>query len=191
MLKVIDDSIDTRANYASVHVVKAMLLLGKRMQGRESLMKELMLNEASAKTLLKNLEKKALIKSGYTGSCLTKKGLGFVALFNEKISGPAEIAITGITMSDYNIAYLVRNAAPRIKKGVEQRDQAILMGADGLTTLVYRKKLFMPGLEKWKIPPELKNIFALKENDIILIGSAKNQRKADLAALNAAINLLR
>ncbi len=191
MFKIIDNSIDIRANYASVHVVKALLLIDKEKCGRERLMKELALNEASARTMLRNLEKNGLIKSSYRGRLLAPRGRKFIEALNKKVSGPAMVMKTGITMSDCNIAYLVKNAARKIRKGVEQRDQAILMGAQGLTTLLHRKKLFMPGLEKWKVPREISSMFELKEDDVILIGSAKNAVKADLAALNAAINLLR
>lgn len=181
---------DIRAGYTSVHTVKAVLILGERQCGRNILMKELSLNEAPIKTMLNRMKENGLIEMSYRGSILTKKGRVIFTSLRRNISGPMKIGRNSATVSKYNIAYLVRNAASRIKKGIEQRDQAILMGADGLTTLVYKKKLFMPGLEKWSTPAEIKNAFDAKENDVILIGSAKKESIADFASLNAALSIL-
>ncbi len=181
--------VDIRAGYTSVHTVKAVFVLGERQCGRKALMKELSLNEASVKTMLNRMKENGLIDMSYRGSILTKKGCVIFSNMRKNISGPKAIGRNSVTVSKYNIAYLVRNAASRINKGIEQRDQAILMGADGLTTLVYKKKLFMPGLEKWTIPAEIKGAFDAKENDVILIGSAKKESIADFASLNAALRI--
>ncbi len=182
--------VDIRAGYTFVHTVKAVLVLGERQCGRNTLMKELSLNEAPVKTMLNRMKENDLIEMSYRGSILTKKGRVIFTSLRKNISGPMKIGRNDVTVSKYNIAYLVRNAASRIKKGIEQRDQAILMGADGLTTLIYKKKLFMPGLENWAIPAEIKNAFDAKENDVILVGSAKKESIADFASLNAALSIL-
>lgn len=190
MIKTLDKTIDIRANYALAHVVKAILLIGEADTGRERLMKSLGLNEAPARTLLNNLERNKLVKATPKGHIFTEGGRKLFAYLRSNISGPEKIAKTPMTLSRHNIAYLVRGKATKIRHGIEQRDQAILMGADGLTTLVYNGHLHMAGV-KWKVPEELNKIFDYRKGDVLLIGSAKDGRTAEFASLNAAIGLLR
>ncbi len=187
---MLDSLVDRRASYTKAHVLKTLLLLSEMPHGRFLLMKKLQLNEASARTLLSKLESKGYSKSSTYGHVLTKKGNSFVKKIKEKvILGPIEVVKSDLTFSENNIAYVVRNAANKIKSGIEQRDIAIISGATGMTTLVYDKKLTAPSVRK-KVPKELEKIFNLKKNDVVLIGSAKNHIAADLATLYAALNLI-
>jgi len=179
--------IDKRSGFHRAHVVKAILLLEKPM-GRKKLMKELNLNEASTRTLIKTLEKNKIIKPSTKGCLLTKKGKKMLKLLKRNIRGPYEVEKSDITISKYNIAYIVRNKSGKINKGIEQRDEAIKIGADGLTTLIYDKTLRVPGVGrsvKW-----LSKKLDIKERDVVLIGSAKDKHTADLAALYNAYLLL-
>ncbi|MBI2075783.1 MAG: hypothetical protein HYT72_00855 [Candidatus Aenigmarchaeota archaeon] len=189
MIKILEKTIDIRANYALAHVVRAVLLIGETNTGRERLMEKLGMNEAPARTLLNNLERNKVVKPTTRGHILTKRGRKLLAYLKKNISGPKKIE-TGLTLSKYNIAYLARGKAIKIRHGLEQRDQAILMGADGLTTLIYNERLRMAGV-KWKVPKELNNVFDYRKGDVLLIGSAKDERTAEFAALNASIQLLR
>lgn len=181
--------IDKRSGYSLVHAVKTIMLLGEEPSGREKLIRKLNLNEASVRTLLSKLEKNGLIEKSTRGRILTDKGRGFFYFLKRNLIGPITVSRTKVTVSKYNIAYIVRKRARKIKKGLEQRDQAILMGADGLTTITYDKTLKIPGLNR-KVPDSIKNLFNLEKGDVILIGSAKSKDMADLAALNAALLLL-
>lgn len=185
---MMDIEIDKRAGYTSAHVAKAIMILESPC-GRERLMNELKLNEASARTMLNGLQKNKFVEPTKKGHVLTRKGKRFLEHLKKNIVGPIEVEKNGITMSKYNIAYLVKKKASKIKFGLEQRDQAILLGADGLTTLIYKNRLIMPGM-RWRVPKRLENIFSLERNDVILIGSASDKRIADLAALNSAVALV-
>ncbi len=189
MIRLLEKTIDVRANYALAHVVKAVLLIGEANAGREKLMGKLGLNEAPARTLLAGLEKNGFVKPGAKGHTLTEKGKKILAYLNKNISGPKKLAKTELTLSRHNIAYLVRKKAGRIRHGLEQRDQAILMGADGLTTLVYKNRLSMAGV-RWNVPKDINGVFDYKNGDVLLIGSGKDAKVAEFAALNAAIRLL-
>ncbi|MFH0832214.1 MAG: DUF4443 domain-containing protein [Candidatus Aenigmatarchaeota archaeon] len=185
---ILEKMIDNRACYTRVHVVKAMLLMENRCS-REKLMSDLKLNEAPTKTLLNRLRKNKFVESTTKGHKLAKKGHDFLNFVRKNIYGPKDVGISRITMSKYNIAYLVKGRADKIKLGIEQRDQAIVFGADGMTSLVYKDKLLIPGM-RWTVPKWMENIFTLEENDVILIGSAGDKVTADLAALNSAIALI-
>jgi len=179
--------IDNRAGYTAGHIIKAFLLFKKPI-GRNKLMKELYLNEASTRTLIKNLEKNKLIIPSVKGCILTKKGMVIFNYIKKNISGPYKLKKGKYGVSNFNIAYVFRKKANKIKLGLEQRDEAIRFGADGLTTLIYRKKLFAPGLPSHFIEGiEIKD---LKNNDVVLIGSAKSQKIAEISTLNVIYKMM-
>ena len=80
---------------------------------------------------------------------------------------------------------------------MKQRDAAIMVGADGATTLVVKgKKLIIPGVSDniakdypvaYKQIVELLN---LEQNDVVIVGTAKTREKAEYGALAAALTLL-
>ena len=186
---MLEKLIDRRSDYEDVHVIKALLLLAKRPSGREKLMKELRMSEASARTMLNNMRRFNLARSTTKGHELTEKGKRLAGKFQKQIEGPKNLGKTSITVSDFNTAYLVRRMAGKIKKGLEQRDVAVRVGADGLTTLVCRNnKLFLAGVES-RVPKGIEKLFKTKSGDVILIGSAMNKHKADMAALKTALSL--
>src|SRR3989344_5452000 len=124
----IDYLVDQRASYTKAHVLKALMLLSEMPHGRFLLMKKLHLNEASARTLLSKLESKNYSKPSTYGHVLTKKGSLFVKKIRSKIIGPIDVGRSELTMSENNIAYVIRGAASKIKSGIEQRDIAIISG---------------------------------------------------------------
>jgi predicted transcriptional regulator len=180
--------IDKRSGYSLAHAVKTIMFLAEETIGRDRLIRKLNLNEASVRTLLNRLEESGFVKKSNRGKTLTVKGEKFSSFLKKNIIGPFDVCRTKVTVSKYNIAYIVRKKSRKIRKGVEQRDQAIMMGAEGLTTITYDGSLHIPGLD-WKVPDNIKNLFNLEKDDVILIGSAKSKDLADLAALNAALLL--
>jgi len=185
----INELVDLRASYSEVHVLKALMLLAEMPHGRFLLMKKLQLNEASARTLLSKLEQKNYSRPSPYGHALTKKGNVFVKKIRQRIIGPIKVGKTLVTLSDSNVAYIVRNASNKIKSGVEQRDTAIKLGANGLTTLVQENKKLSFPLSNKKVPESVQKLFSLKENDVVLIGSSDNEITADLSALYAAYSI--
>ena len=109
-----------------------------------------------------------------------------------------EVPSSPLTVGAFNIAVLVRDAAPAIGSGMEQRDAAIKIGALGATTMVFSSsKLALPHGEEnlSESMPELhdKLVNALKpeENDVIIVGSGTNRSLAEIGAKMAAIKLLK
>jgi predicted transcriptional regulator len=187
-----NDLIDSRASYSSAHVVKVLFLLSERPMGRHKLMKEMSLGEATIKTLIKRLNKNNLIKNTTKGNVLTKKGNSFLDQILKKMSKPMEINIEKYTVGKYNFAILVKRASTKVKSGIEQRDEAIKIGADGATTLVCKNhKLIFPGC--YRKATDLEKIllkhFDIKNGDVIVIGSASTKKKAYEASIIAALSL--
>ena len=179
------ENFDKRSGYSEPHILKTLLSIDVSV-GREKLMKDLGLNEASARTLLNFLKGKGLLKSTKRGHEPTEKCKDVVKFLKTNIKGPIILGKSSITVGNKNIAYIVKNRANKIRYGIEQRDQAIIMGAYGLTTIIKRGKLFMPGM-KANINLDVE----MKDGDVLLIGSAGTERTAEFAALYASYLLLR
>ncbi len=92
---------------------------------------------------------------------------------------------------------LIKGCGDRVKTGVEQRDAAILTGAKGATTLVFKNQtLIQPGISEnlaQDFPAAFNQItrrLELEDNDVIVVGSAESWEKADYGALAAAWTLI-
>ena len=185
---MLSELVDRRAGYSEAHAIMALLLLNEMPHGRFLLMKKLHLNEASARTLLLKMEFRKYSKSSPRGHVLTKKGIKFVKQIRKKIIGPINIGKTSLTLWKNNVAYVVRNGANNVESGIEQRDIAIQLGASGMTTLVYKGRLFIPNVKR-KVPVDVEKLFNLEKNDAVLIGSADSEEKASIASLYAAYKI--
>ena len=185
--------------FNEAHVVKALELIGKyEPVGRIRLSKEVGLGEGTTRTLLKHLKNEGVTQSSRSGISLSREGKKLFSDLRNKFSESVEVPRSPLTVGAFNIAVLVRNAAPAIGSGMEQRDAAIKSGASGATTLVFSStKLALPHREEnfSKSMPELhdKLVTALnpKENDVIIIGSGANRNLAEIGAKMAAIKLLK
>ena len=92
---------------------------------------------------------------------------------------------------------LIKGGGDKVKTGVEQRDAAILTGAKGATTLVFKKQtLIQPGISEnlaRDFPTAFNQItrrLEPKNNDVIVVGSADTWQKAEYGALAAAWTLI-
>ncbi len=179
------ENFDKRSGYSEPHILKVLLSMNGPV-GREKIMKSTGMNEASARTMLNFLTRRGLLKSTKRGHMPTRKCESIVRFLKTNIRGPITLEKTSIAIGKKNIAYVVRKKANRIRYGIEQRDQAIIMGAHGLTTIVKKGKVYMPGAGRSV------NIDVQMENgDVLLIGSAGSEKTAEFAALYAAYLLLR
>jgi len=185
--------IDIRASYSIAHIVKVLFLLSEKRMGRHQLMKEMGLGEATIKTLIKRLKKNNLIKKTTKGNVLTKKGSLLVNKILKNISKPVKITIKEYTVGKYNFAVLVKKVSCKVRSGIEQRDEAIKIGADGSTTLVCKNdRLIFPGCERKIVDLEkiLRKHFKIEDEDVIVIGSASTKKKAEEASIIAALSLM-
>jgi len=177
--------------FAEVHVRMALELIAEHERiGRKQLAEEIGVGEGSMRTILNQLKKGGLITSSRGGHALTTKG-------KRSIGKPLEftqIDISSLTVDKANVATIVRGAASKVKLGIEQRDEAIKVGAAGATVLIFREgKLQFPDgfLKVGKKQAEvLMKIFSPREGDVIIIGSARNAVKAEEGAKAAARTLL-
>lgn len=176
--------------FAEVHVREALELIGKHGRvGRKDLADELRIGEGSVRTVLNQLKKRDLITSSRGGHSLTDKGRRALGKSLELV----KIDASDLTVGGVDVATVVRGAADRVKKGIEQRDEAIKAGAAGATVLIFKNgKLQFPDrfIEVGKKVSET-IIKALKpqEGDVIVIGTADDVVSAEAGARAAARTL--
>lgn len=176
--------------FAEVHVRRALELIAEHKTiGRKQLAQKLGIGEGSMRTILNQLKKQSLITSSRGGHSLTAKGRSALGKPLEFV----QINAGDLTVGDVDVATIVRGVAAKVKRGIEQRDEAIKAGADGATVLVFRAgKLQFPDgfarVEKGLVESLIKT-FTPREGDAIIIGTAQDLAKAEAGAGAAAQSL--
>lgn len=174
--------------FGEVHVRRALEQMEGGRISRKELCRRLGLGEGSVRSILKKLKREGLVVSSRAGHTLTPKG-------RLRLGGPLtflRVEAGGLTVGKVDVATVVRRAAGRVRKGVEQRDEAIKVGARGATVLVFRRGRFeIPGL-RLKVGKELEHQlmrFRPREGDVVIIGTGDDLRSAEEGARAAASSL--
>ena len=174
-----------------------LILDEEKLIGRKKLSERLGLGEGVVRTMLQRLKSKSLIEVYGKGGCrLSRKGVKLVNELKETIRaiGPIEANFPWQYSSNY--ALIVKNVGEKIKKGLEQRDEAIKAGARALMILTYRNgKLLMPGVsdltsEQPDFALQLIRIVKPEHGDVILIAAGESLLEARKGALAAAQTFL-
>jgi len=183
--------------FSVFHMLRAIELIGKKAIGRSKLAKELGVGEGAMRTMIKRLKDAGLVTISKLGCALTSKGLKLWNEYNTVLRRKVEIGKIELTLADYNFAILVKNRGHKVKSGMEQRDAAIMVGAKGATTVMFKgKRLIIPSVsdDVAKNFPEAANqmvrLLQPEENDVIVVGSADSLAKAEYGALAAAWTLV-
>jgi len=186
-----------RPSFSVVHVIKALELIAERPIGRNRLSKELVLGEGATRTLIERLKSYGLITINRVGCVFSKKGEKTWNILHAAFPRKIVLERSGLTLGAFNVAVLVKGCSRKIKLGMEQRDAALLTGAKGATTLIFKDG-------KLTVPPDYRNVaedfpkvyrnlvdsMKPEENDVIVVGSADTLEKAGYGALAAAWSLL-
>lgn len=183
--------------FSEFHVWKAMWLVKSRGPiGRHALGKALKLGEGSTRRLLDRLKEEEIVETSRRGCLLTSKGGRTFQELSKKIAKIARVDASDLTVGKIDVAILVKGSRRRVTKGVQQRDAAIRTGAEGATTLLYSGgRLIAPTIGKALSGESnlAKQIFSLlppTEDDVIVIGTADSEDKAEKGAWAAAITLV-
>lgn len=178
-----------------VHVFVALQLIGNGGRtSREAMAGGLALGDGTVKTLVKHLKMNGLVLTTNSGTKMTTKGKGICDGLLAAMPAEMSLPRCSVALGKFNYAVLVRQFGFAVRSGIEQRDAAIKMGAAGATTLLYRdEKFVMPASsqDSLKKEPHVRRMMVEKlvpeEGDLVIIGSAENEKTAELAAKNAAL----
>ncbi len=167
------------------------LISRQRRIGRKQVAAKLGIGEGSVRTILDYLKENGLIDSTRGGHALTEKGR---ATLGEPLEF-VQINAGDLAVGRASVATIVRGAARRVKRGIEQRDEAIKVGAGGATVLVFKsgRLIFQGGFAKVgsETGEALKKALQPQEGDVIIIGAADDIATAEAGARAAAQALRR
>jgi len=177
-------------DFTAAHLLYALSLLRKKRIGRKQLAEDLRVGEGTVRTILSRLSGEGLIEISRPGVTLSQDGVDFLGSIEKKLAW-GEFPPTDLTVSEYNLFVLVRDASGRVRYGVEQRDQALIHGAVGATTLVRSNGLWiLPGTgEEVAIDLSEKGLKP-GDGDVVVIGTGVDAFTAALGAFSAALHLV-
>jgi predicted transcriptional regulator len=179
------------------HIFYALELMARKPIGRNKLAMKLEVGEGTIRTIINRLKEAGLITTSKEGCTLTNKGLSVWKKFAEYFPERAEIGKTELTNAEHNYAFLVKNSGHKVKSGIEQRDAAIMAGAKRAVIIVSKEQHLTidsvsNNLEK-EFPAATRQILQTihpKDNDVIIIVSARIPNKAKQGAFEASWSLL-
>lgn len=183
--------------FSVLHILRALELIAEKPTGRGKLAENLNVGEGAIRTIISRLKDAGLITTSKTGCTLTDKGLKLFKEYQSFFKKKIEIGKNELTIAKHSFAVLIKNCGHKIKSGVEQRDAAIMAGAKGATTLLFKKGyLIIPAVSDdvaKDFPEAASQIMASmnpEEDDVIIVSSADSLEKAEYGALAAAWKLL-
>ena len=177
------------------HVFKALqMLTDQKYVSRASFGKEIHLGEGAVKTLILHLKEEKMADSTRSGTFLTQKGIKFAKQIQNIIAKECNIKNSKTLPGKFNHAVLIKEHSNQIKTGLEQRDYAIMYGATGCTTLLFKKGRFIfPHDQKECFADDKKSKKILlekllpQENDVVIISSSDEAFVAEISAKNSAL----
>ena len=185
-------------SFSEVHVLKAIEVIATAGRiGRASLARALGLGEGAVRTLLDRLSERGLTRTSRRGCELTELGLALWEKIRSRLAGKAEVGEPFLSLGKHNVALLVRGGAVKVRRGIEQRDEAVRAGATGAVTLVLREgRLAIPGItddlssERPEAAEHIMEALGPGEGDAIVICGADDPLVAEYGALAAALTLI-
>jgi hypothetical protein len=186
-----------RAVFSEVHVLKAILAIGAAgAVGRGRLGSLVGLGQGEVRTLIKRLKENDLILIQPDGCRLSRKGEREFQRLKEKIPWSSGVEARSLGIGVKCGAIIVRGAGRGVRKGIEQRDAAVRVGAIGAFTALFANGRFtIPGeggdCEKdgprglWSAA----RAAGPREGDVLIVVGADSDEAAELGTLSAALTL--
>lgn len=184
-------------SFSMFHLLHAIELISEKTIGRSKLAENLKVGEGAVRTIINRLKDADLVVTSKAGCTLTNEGLRLLREYKSIFKKKIEIGKNELTLADYNFAILIKNCGHKVRSGVEQRDAAVMAGAKGATTIMFKEgRLKIPSVSgnvAKDFPNAANQIVRLlepEENDVIIIGSADSLGKAEYGTLAAAWTVL-
>jgi predicted transcriptional regulator len=183
-------------SFSTFHFLLAIELIAEKPIGRNKIAHELGIGEGATRTLIRRLKEEDLTSISKAGCTLTKKGLELWKEYGSNIK-KTRIEKNELTFAEYSFAVLVKKSGHKVRTGMEQRDAAIVAGASGATTILFKNGLLVfPSVERNlkkdfpKASNQIARLLKPQEDDTIIVVSSDNIAKAEHGALAAAWTLV-
>lgn len=178
--------------FRDYHIWKALECLdGSTPIGRKNLSVKIGVGEWSTRTILSILQEAGLISIKKNGVTLTPEGK---LVWESMAMAVSEVDVGNLTIGKYDCAVQVPHAAQKVRYGCEERDSAIISGATGATTLIFsRNTLMFPGNDfplDSRSDRAIRGAFDLREEDVVIIGTADTLEHAEEGAVTAGLELI-
>jgi hypothetical protein len=186
-----------RAMFSEVHVLKAILTVGTEgAVGRGRLGSLVGLGQGEVRTLIKRMKENDLIVIEPEGCRLSKKGEKEFQRLEQRIPWSSSVPAGSLGVGPECAAVLVRGGGGKVRRGIEQRDAAVRVGAIGALTAIFTRGRFtLPGegVDCEKEGPRGLWSAARKggprERDALIVVGAGSEDAAEIGALAAALTL--
>jgi hypothetical protein len=187
-----------RAVFTQVHVLKALIAIGKSGKvGRGRLGTLTGLGQGEVRTLIKRLKDNQLIAIEADGCRLSKKGEKEYAKLSALLLWSGPVKAKTLELGEKCWAVLVAGAEKAVRYGIEQRDAAIKAGADGAFTSVFRSGSFMvpgEGVDCEKNGPNEPWVSIRKtmpkDGDVVVVTGSGEETDSENGALAAFLTLV-
>lgn len=187
-----------RAVFSEVHVLKAMLAIGSASAvGRGRLGSLVGLGQGEVRTLIKRLKENDLIVIEPDGCKLSRKGEREFEKLKEKIPWSGSVKARSLGIGDQCAGVLIRGAGKNVRKGIEQRDAAVRVGAVGALTAVFTQGRFtLPGESADSEAGGPRELWSAaraagpRDGDVFIVVGAGHEETAELGTLAAALTLI-
>ncbi len=181
-------------SYGEAQVLRTLEIVSVAPIGRAALGAKLGVGEGVVRTITKRLIVEKLLEVSSKGISISKKGQRILNEAHSVISSGAEAPATDDTVGASNYAIIVKSGSAKIRRGLEQRDAALLAGAKGATTITReRGTLIIPGMDR--APSEalrsfVEKCFRVEDGDAVVIGTGDTAVEAEIGAYAAALSLV-
>jgi predicted transcriptional regulator len=179
--------------FSMFHIFLALELMAEKPIGRNKLAEKLNVGDGAIRTIIGRLKDAELITTSKEGSALTKKGLRVWKDFEEIFPKRLAVGKTDLTTAKYNFGFLIKNCGSKVKSGIEQRDAAIMGGAQRAIVIVSKRgHLMIESIsddivkEFPKASSQILRDFKPEDNDVIVIAGADDPLRAKRGAFAAS-----
>ncbi len=171
------------------HLLHALSLLEESCIGRKQLAEVLHLGEGTVRTMISRLSEEDLVSVSRPGVSLSRGGVEFLSRILQLMRW-GSFPSTDLTVAECNYFVHIKGSSEKIRYGVEQRDQAIIHGATGATTLIQESGSWVMPKTNEVTELELPLSLDSMDGDVLIIGSGEDEFSAKHGALSAAVKLL-
>lgn len=168
------------------------LLKERRKISRKEISENLSIGEGSTRTMLRKLSEMRIVEITPRGVIFSEKGKKLWEEIRRKLRIFRNLSCGDLTVGKFNFGILLKDSSHLITNGLEQRDAGVFAGGDGATTIVFRDgRVEIAGMGYEREAEEVMRGLNAEEGDVLIIGTGRDERRAEKAAWAAAYTVIK